>query len=867
MSKEKVVLEEKKPMMTAKEEISNYTGKAQKALTLFEDYTQEQVDHIVHEMALAAMEQHMPLAKMAVEETGRGVYEDKCIKNMYAAENIWHSIRKNKTVGIIEDNKVDQIMKVAAPVGVVAGIIPTTNPTSTTIFKAMICMKTRNPIIFSFHPSAEKCSAATAKVVYDAAIKAGAPADCIQWVEGVSMEKTAELINHPEVAVVLATGGAAMVKAAYSTGKPALGVGPGNVPAYIEKSANIKRAVNDIIVSKTFDNGMICASEQAAIVDSEIYDEVKKEFQLHNVYFAKPEEIQQLEDVVMNDAKTGVRPNVVGMHARKIAELAGLNVPANTKMLVAELPGVGAEYPMSREKLSPVLAMMKSDSTEHGIQLCKQMLDLGGLGHSAALHTRRNDLIERFGKEMKACRVLINSPSSQAGIGDLYNNNIASLTLGCGSYGRNSVSHNVSALDLLNVKTVAKRRNNMQWIKLPEKVYFEENSVRYLRDMKDVERVFIVCDDGMVKFGYVDVVIEQLKQRNNKVSYAIFSDVEPNPTTNTVNRGTEKMRDFQPDTIIAIGGGSPMDAAKAMWLFYEHPESDFFGAKQKYLDIRKRTYKIKDMEKAKLVCIPTTSGTGSEVTPFAVITDSETHIKYPLADYALTPDIAIVDPQFVYSVPKSVTADTGMDVLTHAIESFVSVLANDYTKGLSLQAIKLVFENLRNSYNYGDQESREKMHNASTMAGMAFANAFLGISHSIAHKIGGQWDLIHGRTNAILLPHIVRYNAIDPQKHALWAKYEYFRADEDYAEIARYLGFKGNTTAELVEALATEITKLGQDIGIKMNFREQGITEEMLERDADRLAELAFEDQCTTANPKQPLISELKEIIYAAYKG
>lgn len=407
----------------------------------------------------------------------------------------------------------------------------------------------------------------------------------------------------------------------------------------------------------------------------------------------------------------------------------------------------------------------------------------------------------------------------------------------------------------------------MQWIKLPEKVYFEENSVRYLRDMKDVERVFIVCDDGMVKFGYVDVVIEQLKQRNNKVSYAIFSDVEPNPTTNTVNRGTEKMRDFKPDTIIAIGGGSPMDAAKAMWLFYEHPESDFFGAKQKYLDIRKRTYKIKDMEKAKLVCIPTTSGTGSEVTPFAVITDSETHIKYPLADYALTPDIAIVDPQFVYSVPKSVTADTGMDVLTHAIESFVSVLANDYTKGLSLQAIKLVFENLRNSYNYGDQESREKMHNASTMAGMAFANAFLGISHSIAHKIGGQWDLIHGRTNAILLPHIIRYNAIDPQKHALWAKYEYFRADEDYAEIARYLGFKGNTTAELVEALATEITKLGQDIGIKMNFREQGITEEMLERDADRLAELAFEDQCTTANPKQPLISELKEIIYAAYKG
>ncbi|CZQ83033.1 alcohol dehydrogenase iron-type [Trichococcus palustris] len=867
MTKQPVVVEEKKTMITAKEEISALTAKAQKALTAFEDYNQEQVDHIVHEMALAALDQHMQLAKMAVEETGRGVYEDKCIKNMYAAENIWHVIKKDKTVGIIDNNEVDQIIKVADPVGVVAGIVPTTNPTSTTIFKAMICMKTRNPIIFSFHPSAEKCSVATAKVVYEAAIKAGAPKDCIQWVDGVSMEKTAELINHPEVAVVLATGGAAMVKAAYSTGKPALGVGPGNVPAYIEKSANVKRAVNDIIVSKTFDNGMICASEQAAIVDSEIYDEVKKEFQKHNVYFVKPEEMKQIEDVMMNEAKTGVRPNVVGMHARKIAELAGIKVPENTKMIIAELDGVGAEYPLSREKLSPVLAMMKSTSTEDGFDLCKKMLDLGGLGHSASIHTRRNDLIEKFGKEMKACRILVNSPSSQAGIGDLYNNNIPSLTLGCGSYGKNSVSHNVSSFDLLNVKTIAKRRNNMQWMKLPEKIFFEENSVRYLRDMRDIERVFIVADDGMVKLGYVDVVIEQLKQRSNKIAYTVFSDVEPNPTTNTVNRGTEKMRDFQPDTIIAIGGGSPMDAAKGMWLFYEHPESNFFGAKQKYLDVRKRAYKIDHMKKAKMICIPTTSGTGSEVTPFAVITDSETHIKYPLADYALTPDVAIVDPQFVYSVPKSVTADTGMDVLTHAIESYVSVLASDYTKGLSLQAIKLVFENLRNSYNYGDQESRQKMHNASTIAGMAFANAFLGISHSIAHKIGGQWDLIHGRTNAILLPHIVRYNAIDPQKHAMWAKYEYFRADEDYADIARMIGLKGNTTAELVEALAAAITKLGEDVGIKMNFREQGITKEVLDRDADKLAELAFEDQCTTANPKQPLISELKEIIYAAYEG
>ena len=468
---------------------------------------------------------------------------------------------------------------------------------------------------------------------------------------------------------------------------------------------------------------------------------------------------------------------------------------------------------------------------------------------------------------MMACRILVNSPTAQGGIGGLYNNNIPSLTLGCGSYGRNSVSGNVSAFDLLNIKTIAKRRNNMQWIKVPDRIYFEENSVRYLRDMRDIERVFIVCDDGMMKLGYVDIVLEQLKRRKNKVVYTIFSDVEPNPSTNTVNRGTEKMRDFKPDTIIAIGGGSPMDAAKAMWLFYEHPESNFFGAKQKYLDIRKRTYKIEPMEKAQLVCIPTTSGTGSEVTPFTVITDSETHIKYPLADYALTPDVAIVDPQFVYSVPKVVTADTGMDVLTHAIESYVSVLANDYTRGLSLQAIKLIFDHLRDSYNKGDAYSREKVHNASTIAGMAFANAFLGISHSLAHKIGGLWNLVHGRTNAVLLPHIIRYNASEPSKLSMWAKYESFRADEDYATIARYIGLKGNTTEELVEALADAVYQLGKDVGIKMSFQEEGVSEDWLKRDGDKIAELAFEDQCTTANPKQPLISELKQVLTAANYG
>ena len=854
-------------IQTAEQEISILAAKGKKALAVMEDFNQEQVDHIVHQMAIAALDHHMELAKMAVEETGRGVYEDKCMKNIYASENIWHAIKKNKTVGIIEDNDVDQLVRIAATLGVIAGIVPTTNPTSTTIFKSLISMKTRNPIVFSFHPSAEKCSVRTAEILYEAAIKAGAPEGCIQWVEGVSMEKTGLLLNHPDIACVLATGGSAMVKAAYSTGKPALGVGPGNVPAYIEKSANIKKAVNDLVVSKTFDNGMICASEQAVIADKEIYEDVVAEFKKRKVYFVKKQELAKLENAMMREDKTGVNSSIVGMPAIEIAKLAGIKVPEDTKMLIAEIDGVGPDYPLSREKLSPVLAMLKSESTEHGFQLSKQMLDLDGLGHSASIHTRRKDLIEEFGKQMKACRILVNSPSAQGGIGGLYNHNIPSLTLGCGSYGHNSVSGNVSSFDLLNIKTIAKRRNNMQWIKVPDRIYFEENSVRYLRDMRDIERVFIVCDDGMMKLGYVDIVLEQLKQRSNKIVYTIFSDVEPNPSTKTVERGTKKMRDFEPDTIIAIGGGSPMDAAKAMWLFYEHPESSFFGAKQKYLDIRKRTYKIEPMTKAKMVAIPTTSGTGSEVTPFTVITDSETHIKYPLADYALTPDVAIVDAQFVYSVPKTVTADTGMDVLTHAIESYVSVLASDYTKGLSLQAIKLVFENLRNSYEYADQESREKIHNASTIAGMAFANAFLGISHSLAHKIGGLWDQVHGRTNAILLPHIVRYNAKEPSKLAMWAKYEHFQADEDYATIARYIGLKGETTEELVEALAQAIHQLGEDVGIKMSLKEQGVPEEWLKRDGDKIAELAFEDQCTTANPKQPLISELKEVLTSAYYG
>ncbi|EJD81461.1 bifunctional acetaldehyde-CoA/alcohol dehydrogenase [Staphylococcus epidermidis] len=845
--------------------IDSLAEKGQEALKELSKKSQQEINDIVHQMSMAAVDQHMHLAILAYDETGRGIYEDKAIKNLYASEYIWNSIKDNKTVGIIGEDKQKGLTYVAEPIGVICGVTPTTNPTSTTIFKAMIAIKTGNPIIFAFHPSAQQSSKYAAKVILEAATKAGAPKDCIQWIEVPSIEATKQLMNHKDIALVLATGGSGMVKSAYSTGKPALGVGPGNVPTYIEKTAHIKRAVNDIIGSKTFDNGMICASEQVMVVDKEVYTDVVKEFKLHQTYFVNKNELQQLEDAIMNEDKTAIKPDIVGKSAVDIAKLSGISVPEKTKLLVAEIDGIGKDYPLSREKLSPVLAMVTAKSTGHALQICEDTLKFGGLGHTAVIHTEDSQLQQKFGLKMKACRVLVNTPSAVGGIGNMYNELIPSLTLGCGSYGRNSISHNVSAVDLLNIKTIAKRRNNMQWFKLPPKVYFEENSVMYLTEMDNVERVMIVCDPGMVNIGYTDIVEQVLRRRENQPQIKVFNEVEPNPSTHTVYKGLEMFVNFQPDTIIALGGGSAMDAAKAIWMFFEHPETSFFGAKQKFLDIRKRTYKITKPKNAKFICIPTTSGTGSEVTPFAVITDSETHVKYPLADYALTPDIAIVDPQFVLSVPKVVAADTGMDVLTHAIESYVSVMASDYTRGLSLQAIKLTFDYLKSSVQENDKHSREKMHNASTMAGMAFANAFLGISHSIAHKIGGEYGIPHGRTNAILLPHVIRYNAKDPQKHALFPKYDFFRADTDYADIAKFLGLKGNTTEELVDALANAVYDLGCSVGIDMNLKSQGVTEELLHSTIDRMAELAFEDQCTTANPKEPLISELKGIIETAY--
>ncbi|AFQ10566.1 TPA: bifunctional acetaldehyde-CoA/alcohol dehydrogenase [Bacillus pacificus] len=863
--KEKIVNE----MQEVKEMIDTLVNNGRKALQALESFTQEQIDNIVHEMALAGVDQHMPLAKLAVEETGRGVYEDKCIKNIFATEYIWHSIKKDKTVGIIHEDPHEEIIEIAEPVGVVAGVTPVTNPTSTTMFKALIAIKTRNPIIFAFHPSAQNCSIAAAKTVYDAAVKAGAPKYCIQWIEKPSVEATKQLMNHEGVALVLATGGAGMVKSAYSTGKPALGVGPGNVPCYIEKSAHIKRAVNDLILSKTFDNGMICASEQAIIVDKEIYDDVKTEMIANDCYFVTEEERSKLEKLVINENTCAVNSDIVGKSAQYIAKLVGITVPKNTKMLVAEIQGIGAAYPLSREKLSPVLACVKANSLEEGFTYCEEMLNLGGLGHSAVIHSVNKEVQKQFGLRMKACRLIVNAPSSQGGIGDIYNGFIPSLTLGCGSYGKNSISQNVTATHLLNIKRLANRKKNMQWFKLPPKIYFEKHATAYLANMPNISRAFIVTDPGMVEHGYVDTVTHYLRKHVNDVKVEVFFEVEPDPSDETVFKGAEMMRSFQPDVIIALGGGSAMDAAKGMWLFYEHPETTFYGIKQKFLDIRKRTCKYPELgSKAQFVAIPTTSGTGSEVTPFAVITDKKNNIKYPLADYELTPDVAIVDPQFVMTVPPHVTADTGMDVLTHAIEAYVSVLANDYTDGLALKAIDLVFKYLPRAFKDGnDEEAREKMHNASAIAGMAFANAFLGINHSLAHKIGPEFHIPHGRANAILMPHVVRYNAIKPRKHALFPKYEHFVADERYAHIARMLGLPASSTAEGVESLVKAIIELGKSLNINMSIAGQGVAKDQFEEVVGLLAERAFEDQCTTANPKLPLISELKEIYMKAYKG
>lgn len=863
---EKNVLTEEEKKQNAQKLVDDIIAKSEAAFEQLRYYSQEQVDKICQAMALAAEEHHMDLAIDAAEETGRGVAEDKAIKNIYASEYIWNKIRHDKTVGIIEDSDENQTITIADPLGIIAGIVPVTNPTSTTIFKSIISAKTRNTIIFSFHRQAMKSSIKTAKILQEAAEKAGAPKNMIQWLPESSRENTSALLQHPKTATILATGGPSLVKAAYSSGNPALGVGPGNGPAYIEKTANIERSVYDIVLSKTFDNGMICATENSVVVDEEIYDKVKEEFQKWNCYFLKPNEIDKFTEGFIDPKRHQVRGPIAGRSANAIADMCGIKVPENTKVIIAEYEGVGDKYPLSAEKLSPVLTMYKATSHENAFDICAQLLHYGGEGHTAAIHTLDDDLATKYGLEMRASRIIVNSPSGIGGIGNIYNNMTPSLTLGTGSYGGNSISHNVTDWDLLNIKTIAKRRENRQWVKIPPKVYFQRNSLKELQDIPNINRAFIVTGPGMSKRGYVQRVIDQLRQRQNNTAFLVFDDVEEDPSTNTVEKGVAMMNDFKPDTIIALGGGSPMDAAKAMWMFYEHPETSWYGVMQKYLDIRKRAYQIKKPTNSQLIGIPTTSGTGSEVTPFAVITDSETHVKYPLADYALTPNIAIVDSQFVETVPAKTTAWTGLDVLCHATESYVSVMATDYTRGWSLQTIKGVMENLPKSVQ-GDKLARRKMHDFSTMAGMAFGQAFLGINHSLAHKMGGAFGLPHGLLIAIAMPQVIRFNAKRPQKLALWPHYETYHATKDYADIARFIGLKGNTDEELAEAYAKKVIELAHECGVKLSLKDNGVTREEFDKAVDDLARLAYEDQCTTTNPVEPLVSQLKELLERCYDG
>jgi len=865
------------PVEVRVKEVDDKVALALKALNDFASFDQEKIDYIVAKCTVAALDQHGTLAKMAVDETGRGVFEDKATKNLFACEYMVNYLRDLKTVGIISEDPVTGITEVAEPVGVVAGLTPVTNPTSTAIFKSLLALKTRNPIIFAFHPNAQKCSAEAARIVYEAALKAGAPENCIQWIDHPSMDATSALMNHPGVSTILATGGNAMVKAAYSCGKPALGVGAGNAPAYIETTADIKQAVNDIAMSKAFDNGMICASEQTVIVDENIYEDVKAEFKHYNVHFCSPKEKKLLETYMfgyiahskgVENAK--LNGAVAGKPAAWIAEQAGFKVDPQTSILIAELEKPGVEEPLSREKLSPVLAMEKASSVEDGFDKAEATVMLNGVGHTAAIHTRSEELAKKFGERIKACRLIWNSPTTFGGIGNIYNSFIPSLTLGCGSYGHNSVSGNVSAINLINIKKIGKRRNTMQWFKIPSKIYIEQNSITYLRDMREINRAFIVTDRTMVDLGYVSRITEQLAARKNKVQVQLFCDVEPDPSLQTVKKGWELMQAFKPDTIIALGGGSSMDAAKGMWLFYEHPEVDFADLKQKFMDIRKRAFQYPELgKKSHLVCIPTTSGTGSEVSPFAVITDKVNKLKYPLADYSLTPTVAIIDPALVMSLPAQVTADSGMDVLTHACEAYVSVMATDYTDALALKAVQMVFEYLPRAVQYGakDEEAREKMHNASTMAGMAFANAYLGMCHSMAHKIGAEFHTVHGRTCGTLLPYVIRYNGTKPEKPGLWPKYQYYNADERYCQLAHAIGLKFNTVQEGVEKFAKAVHDLGIEVGMAMNFKSQNVDKKEWEESLEKLAYLSYEDQCSPANPRVPMIKDMIELMRAAYEG
>ncbi len=855
------------------EKLEKEIERVKEAQKKFATYTQEQVDKIFLACSIAANKARIPLAKLAVEETGMGVVEDKVIKNHYAAEYIYNAYRNVKTCGVIEEDKAYGIIKIAEPIGVIGAVIPTTNPTSTAIFKALLCLKTRNGCIFSPHPRAKNSTIAAAKVVYEAAVAAGAPEGIISWIDVPSLDMTNLLMK--SVDTILATGGPGMVRAAYSSGKPALGVGAGNTPAIIDESADILVAVNSIIHSKTFDNGMICASEQSVLVSEKIYTKVKKEFAARGCYFLKDSELDKVRKTIIINGSLNAK--IVGQSAYKIAKLSGVDVPESTKILIGEVESVELSEEFAHEKLSPVLAMYKTKNFADALDKAERLVEDGGYGHTSSLYVNavtEKDKINEFSARMKTCRILVNTPSSQGGIGDLYNFKLApSLTLGCGSWGGNSVSENVGVKHLLNIKTVAERRENMLWFRAPQKVYTKRGCLPVaLNELKDVmgkKKAFIVTDRFLYENGFTKCITDKLDEMG--IDHSIFFDVAPDPTLACAIEGTKQMVAFKPDTIIALGGGSAMDAAKIMWVMYEHPEVDFLDMAMRFMDIRKRVYTFPRMgEKAYFIAIPTSAGTGSEVTPFAVITDEKTGVKYPLADYELLPNMAIIDTDLHMSAPKGLTAASGIDAVTHALEAYASIMATDYTDGLAVQALKVIFKYLPAAYENGQTDivAREKMANAATMAGMAFANAFLGVCHSMAHKLGAFHHLPHGVANALMIDEVIRFNATEvPTKMGSFSQYEYPKTQRRYAEVAEALGLGGKNDAEKVENLIKAVDELKAKIGIKKTIKDYGIDEKNFLDNLDEMVEQAFDDQCTGANPRYPLMSEIKQMYLKAYYG
>ncbi|HSQ97596.1 MAG TPA: bifunctional acetaldehyde-CoA/alcohol dehydrogenase [Rickettsiales bacterium] len=844
--------------------------KVKEAQRKFATYTQEQVDAIFKRTALLANTKRIELAKMAVAETGMGVVEDKVIKNHYAAEYIYNSYKNTKTCGVIEKDLTHGMIKIADPIGVIAGVIPTTNPTSTAIFKCLIALKTRNAIVFSPHPRAKKCTIEALKVVVAAAKEAGAPDNLIGWIDEPTIELSNALMNHPDIDLILATGGPGMVKAAYSCGKPALGVGAGNSPAVIDETANVEMAVSSIILSKIFDNGMICASEQSIVVVKDKYDEVKKEFEKRGCYFLKSPEKAKMEPFMFQEGK--LNAGMVGQSACKIAEMAGIKVPAGTKILIGEAKDISLNEAFAKEKLSPILGFYKAEDFEDAVKKARDLVNLGGEGHTSILYTNQQiqDRIDYFSNIMNTGRILINTPSSFGGIGDVFNFTLnPSLTLGCGSWGHNSVSENVGVKHLLNIKTVAMREENMLWFRVPPKVYFKKGATKLaLAELKGKQKAVIITDKILFQLGVTKKVTDELDKIG--VKYTIFSDVEPDPNLSMVNRAIAVVRSFEPDLIIAMGGGSPIDAAKIVWLMYEQPQISFADVAMRFMDIRKRIFSLPNLgEKADLVCIPTTSGTGSEVTPFAVITDDSTGVKYPLADYAFMPSMAIVDTDFVMTMPKGLAAASGIDAVSHAIEAYGSIMASPFTDGLALEALKLLFKHLAKSVNEGTEYDREQIHYAATIAGMAFANAFLGISHSMAHKLGAHFHVPHGIANAYVLCQIMRFNASEkPTKQAAFAQHKYPNTKHRYAEIADTLELGGKNDDEKLNNLIKAIQDLKTSVGVKLSMKDAGIKKEDLKKELEKgLAEEAYDDQCTGANPRYPLISELEQLYWKAFEG